>query len=450
MRFSGRVLFAGLGSISLLSCSLGGASSLSPTAQSSSYAISSSSTSVPLFTDSGIFTEKDYLKASGERLRNNYGFGDVVTLRGTNIGGYLVIEQWMTALKGSSATGYLDHKTITNLFLQRFGEEKTLDLWAYYRNNYFTDQDFDAIQAMGMNLIRLPFTYMSLDPAYHNVPPVAGQEFNFSLLDSFIAKAAKRGIYTILDLHGAYGSQNGQDHSGESLSRNQVDFYSNEEKMSKTIHLWASLTEHYKDNPAIAGFDLLNEPGEKAESTGLRHWAFYDRLNDAVRAIDEDRLLIYESCWDGKNLPSPKLYGWNNCMYSFHNYSGSSDYEENAASYSAKFAGVEEQGFGVPLFMGEFNCYGNKTSWIDVLGRLRSKGWSFSSWTYKINLDSPSSYPGWGIVETFASPVVPDEDDEATIKSKWYQIDSAYDGVLDMSFSDGTKLKDLMAIYCQK
>src|SRR5574344_2275439 len=131
MRFSRRILLVGLGSCSLLSCSLQGASS---TMVSSSSPVSSSAMSIPLFADSGIFTEKDYLKASGERLRNNYGFGDVVTLRGTNIGGYLVVEQWMTALKGSSATGYLDHKTITNLFLQRFGEEKTLDLWAYYRN----------------------------------------------------------------------------------------------------------------------------------------------------------------------------------------------------------------------------------------------------------------------------------------------------------------------------
>ena len=161
MRFARRLLFVGLGSLSLLSCSLKGTSSALSSSVSSPEATSSSLSSVPLFTDSGIFTDKDYLKASGEHLRNNYGFGDVKTLRGTNIGGYLVIEQWMTAVKGSSATGYLDHKTVTNLFLQRFGEEKTLDLWAYYRDNYFTDQDFDTIKALGMNLIRLPFTYMA-------------------------------------------------------------------------------------------------------------------------------------------------------------------------------------------------------------------------------------------------------------------------------------------------
>lgn len=396
--------------------------------------------------EAGVFGEKDYIKASGSYLRKDYGRGDIITLRGTNAGGYLVIEQWMDALKG--ANDYLDHKRVTATFVQRFGKEKCLDLWEYYRQNFWNEQDFDNIQALGMNVIRLPFSYMNLDPAYDNVKKIEAQEYNYSLLDDFVSSAAQRGIYTILDLHGAYGSQNGQDHSGESQSRDQVDFYSNEEKMSKTIHLWTSLTRHFLGNPAIAGFDLLNEPGEKAETTSTRHWAFYDRLNDAIRAIDSDRLLIYEACWDGANLPQPKSYGWENCMYSFHNYSGSSDEERNAASYTSKFEGVEEQDFGVPLYMGEFNCYGNRASWVDVLRRLRGKQWSFTSWTYKINLDAVGNYPGWGIYQSFAPRVVVETDDEATIREKWYQIDTAYEGTTLMSFDDGSTLKALMTNFC--
>ena len=92
MRFSRRILFVGLGSLSLLSCSLKGTTSTSSSSASSSGMVSSSVSSVPLFTDSGIFTDEDYLKASGEHLRNNYGFGDVKTLRGTNVGGYMSLN----------------------------------------------------------------------------------------------------------------------------------------------------------------------------------------------------------------------------------------------------------------------------------------------------------------------------------------------------------------------
>ena len=72
----------------------------------------------------GVFTEDDYLKVDGTSVRTQKGEGDPVILRGTNAGGYLVIEQWMTALQGSSQTGYLDHKTVTDIFVERFGEEE--------------------------------------------------------------------------------------------------------------------------------------------------------------------------------------------------------------------------------------------------------------------------------------------------------------------------------------
>ena len=40
----------------------------------------------------------DFLKANGKFLRNNSGTGDIVTLRGTNLGGWLTYEDWMTPL----------------------------------------------------------------------------------------------------------------------------------------------------------------------------------------------------------------------------------------------------------------------------------------------------------------------------------------------------------------
>ena len=40
----------------------------------------------------------DFLKANGKFLRNNSGTGDIVTLRGTNLGGWLTYEDWMSPL----------------------------------------------------------------------------------------------------------------------------------------------------------------------------------------------------------------------------------------------------------------------------------------------------------------------------------------------------------------
>jgi|GEM_PF-2212386 len=43
-------------------------------------------------------TSADFLKADGKFLRNQSGTGDIVTLRGTNLGGWLTFEDWMSPL----------------------------------------------------------------------------------------------------------------------------------------------------------------------------------------------------------------------------------------------------------------------------------------------------------------------------------------------------------------
>ena len=52
----------------------------------------------------------DFLKTNGTQIRKNYGSGDVVYLRGTNAGGWLVQENWMnpTNACGGASLSLLD------------------------------------------------------------------------------------------------------------------------------------------------------------------------------------------------------------------------------------------------------------------------------------------------------------------------------------------------------
>ena len=72
-------------------------------------------------------------------------------------------------------------------------------------------------------------------------------------------------MYVILDMHGAFGSQNGMDHSGEINDGKQL--YYNQSNKDKTLNLWKKIAEHFKGNPAVAAYDILNEPGIKAAAT---------------------------------------------------------------------------------------------------------------------------------------------------------------------------------------
>ena len=395
----------------------------------------------------GVFTNDDYLMVDSNKLLN--AKNEEVILRGINVGGLFVTESWMCAPRMSE--GSTDHLTLTNTLVKRFGQEKTLKIWDYYRTNFWGEQDLENCKMMNMNVIRIPFSYMTLDPAFNNVPTKVGEEFNFDLLDNFIEGCARYGLYVILDLHGAYGSQNGQDHSGQIFSNaSDVDFFSNETKQNKTIHLWEAIAKHYKGVNSIAAYDLLNEPGEKAASTEQRHWDFYDKLYDAIREIDKERPLIIESCWDGANLPNPKTYNWENVIYSYHNYSNNSDTQGNLSSYKNKVNGVYAQTYNkkVPFYMGEFNCYGNAESWKATLSYLNEENWHWTSWTYKLNLQNKGNLPGWGIYYSYVNYIYFDTDSYESIMDKIYDLDTTSEGVEKMTFENNSTLERIMKTYC--
>lgn len=404
--------------------------------------------------------EAVFLKTDGGTIRN--GKGEEVVLRGVNAGGLCVIECWMNGFSRdgvpdkSDGIRVRDHKSATKVLLKRFGKEKTKALWQEYRENWWSEADFKNCADMGMNVIRLPFTYMTVDfdaiEGYEN----AGKNYDFTILDEFVAGAAKYGIYTILDLHGAYGSQNGKDHSGEVLSAADVDFYSNETYMTLTENLWRATAEHFKDEPYVAGYDILNEPAETTETGGTlltekRHWDFMNRAYNAIRKADREHICVFESCWDGENLPAPSEYGWENCMYSFHHYSsktGADNYAEHVPTMNAKFASVSSQNFGIPVQMGEFTCYEGEEAWEYSLESMNRFGWSWCNWTYKINNTSGNS--PWGIVrvETSESDKVNVHTDSYETIVKKFRALRTTDSTAKYTFASGRTLFDLIKKYC--
>lgn len=423
-------------------------SSISSSLSSSSSSSSSASSSLkPEVCDlDGSFTDDDYLSVKGNKVIN--GLGEEIYLRGVNIGGLFVTESWMSAPRMSH--GQTDHLTLTNTLYERFGEEKTQKIWATFRETFWQEEDLENLEFMKINCVRLPFSYMTVDPIYHNVPQKEGQEFNFDLLDEFIEGCARYGIYVILDLHGAYGSQNGQDHSGQVINNiDDVDFFYNEENQNKTIHLWQELAKHYQGVNAIAAYDILNEPGEKGSSTTERHFLFFDKVYEAIREVDTKRPIIIESCWEGNNLPAPSLYQWNSVIYSFHHYTGDSNMDSHLASFQNKINGVYSQPYHetVPYYMGEFNCYGNQNSWRNTLSFLNLEKWHWSSWTYKLNLVD-GYYPGWGIYYSHSDYIYFDRDSYEDILLKISKISTQDEDVEKMTFDNTVTLERIMRTYC--
>lgn len=381
---------------------------------------------------SDAITQSDFIKAKGKYLYNNYGNGDAVLLRGTNAGGYLVQEFWMCPTEYSS--GVSDQMDIINTLTSRFGADAAAELIKVYEDNYWTEADFDNCAAMGINCIRLPLWYRNLVDANGNMLSNA-----FDRIDWFVDQAGQRGIYVIIDMHGAPGSQNGSDHSGidggdSKLSASEFFFGSNASANQQLYYdLWEKIAVHYVGNPVVAGYDLLNEPyctyrynsGYSDDYLHSMLWSVYDKAYDLIRAIDPDHVIIMEATWNPVDLPDPSTYGWENVMYEYHNYLYD-DYDNanggQISNMKSKLDAITSANYNVPSYMGEF-CYMNNTSaWQEGLQLLNDYGINWTTWTYKV----VSSYGNWGLYNQSVESVNVTTDSYSEIYRKWSNVGSSY------------------------
>jgi hypothetical protein len=349
-----------------------------------------------------------FVTAVGKALHDRAEGGKPIVLKGVNAGGWQVTENWMCPNKVART-----QTETREAFVARFGAEKAEELYDIYRANWWKEGDFANIASLGMNVIRLPLEWRSL--IAEDGQPI---EKGLREIDWFVERAGAYGIYTVLDLHGAPGSQNGRDHSGE--VRFAKTFH--EEKwLNLTCRLWTVLATRYRDNTWVAGYDLVNEPegqvGGKSSASNVEKGL--DALYRAVRAVDGRHLVFIGACWDPVDLPPPSKYGWTNVCYEYHFYAWGQENDPRGILDNLRMHRDREHqtGHGVPLFVGEFTFFAEK-AWKPCLELMDEEGWSWSLWTYKTTSESHN----WGLwrgrfhsKETDALP----EDEFETVKAKW-------------------------------
>lgn len=350
----------------------------------------------------------NFLKTDGKVIRDCFGKGDEVILRGTNAGGWLVTENWQCPVDG------VDLVTILETFTERFGAKVANELISLYQDHWWTEKDFDLAKAEGVNVLRLPITYFEMANADGSLKKDA-----FKRLDWFIKQAKKRDLYVMIDMHGAFGSQNGKDHSGDTTIADVGRFYGEEQNIEKTIKLWEAIAARYKDEPMVCGYDLLNEPS----TSGTMQYDVYDRIYRAIRAIDKNHIIYMQAIWEPTDLPSPELYGWENVVYQYHFYQWN---DLNSLNSQLNFINNkvslinEATNYNVPVFIGEFSFFANTESWKQCLEIFEREGWSYTTWTFKVSDGGEGS--SWGIYTKKSNTVNIESDSEATIRSKWSEV----------------------------
>ncbi|GJJ13359.1 hypothetical protein Clacol_007611 [Clathrus columnatus] len=175
------------------------------------------------------------------------------TVRGVNLGGWLVLEPWITPsiFDNTGDSRVVDEYT----FGQYVNRNTAASVLQNHWNTWITESDFAAIAAAGLNHVRLPIGYWAFDVSggepYHQ-----GQ---LSYLTKAVTWAGNHGLKLIVDLHGAPGSQNGFDNSGQRLPFPK--WQSNQTNVQRTDAIIKTLASMYQGQTnVVTVIAPLNEP----------------------------------------------------------------------------------------------------------------------------------------------------------------------------------------------
>lgn len=309
--------------------------------------------------------------------------GTVFQPRGIGLGNWLVPEGYMFKFKTASAP-----REIAALIEMAIGKEEASRFWDTFRDRYVAKEDIDFIAKAGFNTVRVPlhFNLFMREEAPFNAVGEGKIIFEgpgWALLDRVIGWSRDAGLKVIIDLHAAPGGQTGVNH--DDGTGFPLIFYLERERR-RTKAFWEAIARRYRDEPAVLGYELLNEPISTYNDEDLlnqRLEPIYRELTAAIRAIDPHHIIILSGAqWDQNFAPFGPPFA-PNLVYTYHKFWSvmGRDAVHDYIAFSRQHR--------VPILLGEAGEAANE--WNAKFRTLNERfgfGWSF--WTYK-NLASTST-----------------------------------------------------------
>lgn len=331
-----------------------------------------------------VLSQEAVMYANGEFLTVQDGTlmanGTEVVLHGVNLGGWLVLETWLSPLLDPDEA--LAHTDVLSILTERFGKAEANALLNRYMDNFITEGDFQTIRELGFNCVRIPFWYRNfMTPSGRWLTASQNDNPGFRRLDWALTQCEKNGLYAILDMHGAPGGQS-SNHSTGAIG--QIGLYQSEQAQQTMENLWTAIAKRYRNNPYVAAYDIMNEPQNNTHG-GNPPWTpesisqtnqVYDRMVKAIRKADPRHIITVEGIWSLHHLPHPKTYGWTNMMYQLHIY----DTAPEQIAERVKELLDARKTWGVAVYVGEYNSGAEETLAADLYRRYSI---SRTKWTYK-------------------------------------------------------------------
>jgi len=333
-------------------------------------------------------------------------------VRGVNLGGWFVLEGWMTpdlfnGVNGSDETVFMEQKENAEAVLEEH--------WA----TFIVEEDFAWLAEHGVEYVRLPI------PWWYQGDGIYGDSRAY--IHQAMQWANQYGIKVLLDLHTAPGCQNGFDNGGIA---GVLEWPNDPANVALTIEKLQDITTDFRIYASFWGIEVLNEPGWSVDLGILQQ--FYRDAYDAIRVIDQD---VWVGFHDGFRMYLENEWiaffaghDFDKVFFDIHLYQVFGDgWQNKDINYHLWWVAVEQHkavhrydGI-VPTIVGEWSLglQGNVYEGLDsesirnlhiAFGNAQlnvydqGMGWFF--WNYKLDRDG---YDAWSYKKLVESGIFPDD-----------------------------------------
>jgi aryl-phospho-beta-D-glucosidase BglC (GH1 family) len=364
-------------------------------------------------------------------------------IKGVNLGGWLVLEKWMTPnlFEGT-------HSDDEYYLAQDLPENEYRQCMNTHRAEFITEGDFLRIASEGLNLVRIPVPYF----IFGDREPFIGC---IEYLDKAFNWAEAYGIQILIDLHTVPLSQNGFDNGGLS---GVVKWAQSPEEVKFVHTVLVRLAERYKNHAGLWGIEVLNEPitegiwdqlnpqkrykardddmakGSKPISFEFLYSFYKEAYSNLRQILPDDKVIVFHDGFQLHNwMDFFKENDFVNVMLDTHQYlmiAELNNTEQSLAAYQKYLSDlgheIAEVSKYVRVFVGEWSLFNSYTAGADTKGginptqqkfRARDKmettkltkvyqalwkssvnAWNQGEghfyWTYKLNIDTIND-PAW-------------------------------------------------------
>ncbi len=180
-----------------------------------------------------------------------------VRLRGVNLGGWLVLEKWMTPSLFAGLAAVDETSWCVEL-----GPAAAAQRLRAHWNAFITRDDLAWLAGIGIDALRIPLGHWIFGPPYpyhasYGRDPHPYVEGGIEVLDRALGWAEALGLRVVLDLHAAPGCQNGFDNGG---IQGVCEWHTREEYLAHSVEILGRLAERYRASSALHAIEVLNEP----------------------------------------------------------------------------------------------------------------------------------------------------------------------------------------------